>query len=75
MGRGHHKAVAIVIVLVVGGRIRVGCGLIGAVNHESDVVTASRFEAVVRMVSSVQVSRKEEGRDSAPALGATRTRG
>ena len=62
VGRRYHKAMAIVIVFVVGGRVGVGCGLIGAVDHEGNVVTASRFEAVVCMVSNVQVLRREEGR-------------
>ena len=54
MRRGHHEAVAVVIVLIVRCRVGVGCGIIGAVDHESDVVTASRFEAIVRMVSRAQ---------------------
>lgn len=45
---------AVVIVLVMRGRVGVGCGIIGAVDHERDVVTASRFEAIARVVSRVQ---------------------
>ena len=70
MGRGHHEAVAVVTILIMRCRIRVGCRIIGAVDHESDVVTASRLEAIVRVVSRVQVSeRKIVGLDGAVDQG------
>lgn len=54
MGRRHHEAVAVVIVLIMRCRVRIGHGIIGAVDHESNMVTTSRFEAVVRVISRVQ---------------------
>ena len=59
MGRGHHKAVAVVTVLIMRRRIRVRCGIIGAVDHEGDVVTATRFEAIERVVSRVPVMERK----------------
>ena len=41
VGRGHHESVAVVIILIMRGRVGVGRGLVRAVDHESDVVTAS----------------------------------
>lgn len=75
MRRGYHETVAIVIVLLMRCRVGIGCGFIGAVDHESDVVTASRFEAIVRVVSRVQVlERKRVGLDSRVDLGDTYSR-
>ena len=76
MGRGHHEAVAVVIVLVMRRRVRVRRSLIGAVDHESDMITASRFEAMVRVVSKVQILiKKESVVDNAADLEGVRTQG
>ena len=55
MGRGHHETVTVVIVLIVRCWVGVGCSIVRAVDHKSDMVTTSRFEAIVRVVSMVQV--------------------
>ncbi len=60
MGRGHHKAMAIVVVLMMRRGVGVGRGIVGAVDHESDMVTASRFEAIARVVSKCSGVGKED---------------
>ena len=59
MGRGDHEAVAIMIVLAMRGRAWIGRSLIGAVDHESNMITASRFEAVVKMVSRFHIAQRK----------------
>ena len=75
MGRGHHETVAVVIVLIMRCRVRVGGSIIGAVDHESDVVTASRLETIVHVISKFQaVERKTVNLGGAINRGEIRTR-
>lgn len=46
---------AVVIVLMMGCGVGVGCSIIGAGDHVSNVITATRFKAVVRVVSRFQM--------------------
>lgn len=59
MGGGHHEAVTVVIVLIMGCRVGVGCSIIGAIDHISNVITATCFEAIVRVISRVQAIKKK----------------
>ena len=52
---------AVVIVLIMGCRVGVGCGIIGAINHVGNVITATRFEAVVHLISRGPVLEKGGG--------------